>query len=201
MKTIYLVKKDVSVDSEENWIMMDFQQFTSFLITLKGKEPKRYFRKVANCSRKDQRIVIEVDTETARQMDIERAQANRIRKKIARRGYMVVSYSAIQDEEHELNGEEVIIDEDCDVEEEALLNMETEQLRLAIESLQEDDRQFIQQMFFSGNEYSEREFAEILGVSRSSVRFRKKVVFDKIRSFIVNNRISNGVSGNGKDSE
>lgn len=201
MKPIYLVKKDVSIDAEDNWIMMDYQQFNSFLLTLKGKEPKRFFRKVANCSRKDQRIIIEVDAETARKMDIERAQANRIRNKRARSGYILVSYSAIQDEEHELNGEEAIIDEDCDVEIEALLNVEVDQLRLALASLQEDDRQFIEQMFFSGNEYSEREFAKILGVSRSSVRFRKKVVFDKIRNFIVNNRISNEVSGYGKDSE
>ena len=201
MKTVYLVKKDVSIDAEDNWIIMDFQQFNSFLITLKGKEPKRFFRKVANCSSKDQRIIIEVDSETARKMDIERVQAHRIREKRARSEYMLVSYSTIQDEEHELNGEEAIIDEECDVEVEALLNMEIEQLRLAIASLQEDDRQFIQRMFLSGNEYSEREFAEILGASRSAVNWRKTVIFNKIRSYMNISNNGKEVAGDGKDNE
>ena len=201
MKTVYLVKKDVSIDAEDNWIMMDYQQFWSFLISSKGEKRKRYFRRIENCDRKDQRIVIEVDAETARQMDIERDRVKQIRKRRVNSGYVIVSFNAIQDEEYELNGEEAIIDEECDVETDALLNLEIEQLRLAIASLLEDERQFIQQMFLSGNEYSEREFAEILGVSPSSAHWRKTVIFNKVRSYMKNNNIGNKVSSDGKDNE
>lgn len=202
MKTVYLVKKDVSIDKEDNWIIMDFQQFWSFLISSKGEKRKRFFRKIENCDRKDQRIVIEVDAETARQMDLERDRVKQIRKRRANSGYVLVSYNAIQDEEYELNGEEAIIDEESDVEADALKVMEIEQLHLALLNLEEDERQFIQQMFLSENDYSEREFAEILGVSQSTVHWRKIVIFDKIRHYMTNNNIiGNKVDSDGKDNE
>ena len=201
MKTIYLVKKDVSVDAEDNWIIMDFQQFWSFLISSKGEKRKRFFRKIENCDRKDQRIVIEVDAETARQMDLERDRVKQIRKRRANSGYVLVSYNAIQDEEYELNGEEAIIDEESDVEADAFKVMEIEQLHHALLNLKEDERQFIQQMFLSENDYSEREFAEILGVSQSAVHWRKQVIFDKIRRYMTNNIIGNKVDSDGKDNE
>lgn len=67
-------------------------------------------------------------------------------------------------------------------EEQALKNIETQQLHKALLLLSDDERDLIERLFFQ--EQTEREIAAVYGLSQNAVNKRRKRVLDKLRELI-----------------
>ena len=78
------------------------------------------------------------------------------------------------------NGEEVCVDHQFNTEERALAAIEAEKIWHCVEKLQ--DEYHICRMVALG--YTEREIAEILGLSQNSVHMRKKSLFRRLKKML-----------------
>lgn len=67
-------------------------------------------------------------------------------------------------------------------EEQALKNIQTQQLHKALLLLSDDERDLIERLFFQ--EQTEREIAAVYGLSQNAVNKRRKRVLDKLRELI-----------------
>ena len=96
-----------------------------------------------------------------------------------------VSYSGMDTDE--MTGEETIPDLNAvPVDEGVCNNALIEQLRKHLDSLNESERELIDALFFSndGDGMSEREYADMIGLSKTAVHARKIKVFEKLRSLM-----------------
>ena len=72
--------------------------------------------------------------------------------------------------------------ETASAEEQALQNIQTQQLHKALLLLSDDERDLIKRLFFQ--EQTEREIADVYGLSQNAVNKRRKRVLDKLRELI-----------------
>ena len=72
--------------------------------------------------------------------------------------------------------------ETASAEEQALQNIQTQQLHKALLLLSDDERDLIERLFFQ--EQTEREIAAVYGLSQNAVNKRRKRVLDKLRELI-----------------
>lgn len=70
-------------------------------------------------------------------------------------------------------------EETASAEEQALQNIQTQQLHKALLLLSDDERDLIERLFFQ--EQTEREIAAVYGLSQNAVNKRRKRVLDKLR--------------------
>lgn len=73
-------------------------------------------------------------------------------------------------------------EETASAEEQALKNIQTQQLHKALLLLSDDERDLIERLFFQ--EQTEREIAAVYGLSQNAVNKRRKRVLDKLRELI-----------------
>ena len=73
-------------------------------------------------------------------------------------------------------------EETASAEEQALQNIQTQQLHKALLLLSDDERDLIERLFFQ--EQTEREIAAVYGLSHNAVNKRRKRVLDKLRELI-----------------
>lgn len=78
------------------------------------------------------------------------------------------------------NGEEVCVDRNFNTEEQALAAIEAEKIWQCVQKLQ--DQYQICRLVAEG--YTEREIAEMLGISQNSVHMRKKSLFRRLRKML-----------------
>ena len=72
----------------------------------------------------------------------------------------------------EMNGEELVRDESQNVEATVVIRIMKEKLRVAVMSLNEEERDLIQKMYLSDFPMSEPEYAEHIGQRRSYVNYK-----------------------------
>lgn len=182
METIYLRKKDLSIDSADNWIWMNQTQYDQFLETPEGQARKGSFRELLKADSHDDKIIIETNEEEGAKIDSDRDHAKYVRKRNKKVGYEVVPYGVFQIDGEELNFEETIPDENCDVEAEAIRRIEIENLRKVILSLSEDESIFILGRFLSETKTTVREYAKMLNETRYEAHERIKSSLSSVRS-------------------
>ena len=73
-------------------------------------------------------------------------------------------------------------EETASAEEQALQNIQTQQLHKALLLLSDDERDLLERLFFQ--EQTEREIAAVYGLSQNAVNKRRKRVLDKLRELI-----------------
>lgn len=73
-------------------------------------------------------------------------------------------------------------EETASAEEQALQNIQTQQIHKALLLLSDDERDLIERLFFQ--EQTEREIAAVYGLSQNAVNKRRKRVLDKLRELI-----------------
>ena len=73
-------------------------------------------------------------------------------------------------------------EETASAEEQAVQNIQTQQLHKALLLLSDDERDLIERLFFQ--EQTEREIAAVYGLSQNAVNKRRKRVLDKLRELI-----------------
>ena len=78
---------------------------------------------------------------------------------------------------------ETIVDEETDVEAEAMHNLDLETLRKALHTLTREEYRIIYHLYLAKVPMSEQEIAERLGISQQAISKRKKAIFAKLRNF------------------
>ncbi|MBQ8731472.1 MAG: hypothetical protein IJY82_01400 [Oscillospiraceae bacterium] len=99
-------------------------------------------------------------------------------------GFIVVSiYDTELCREDCSSGEELIADDNCDIENEVLHNMNLEKLRKALRTLSKEEMLLINALFLSDEPVTEKELAEVFGISQQAIHKRKKAVLLKLKNF------------------
>lgn len=187
MRTIYLVKKDPNRSAEDNWIKMKGTAFYKFIKTPEGERRRRLFVTLPAFGKHDYAIVIEAEPDIARAITSEnnhRKDMNRVKKK---KGYLITSYHAIQNTDDDFYGEELLIDDVCNVEKQALQNIEIDTLYNAISCLCWEDQKYIQDVYLSKNRISDQQYADRNGIERWQLMIKKAAILRDLRILLRNN--------------
>ena len=75
-------------------------------------------------------------------------------------------------------------EEAASVEDQAIRNLQSEQLHKALSLLPDDERTLIEQIFFDGR--TEREIAKTMGMYHNAVHARKLAILKKLKTFLKN---------------
>ena len=78
---------------------------------------------------------------------------------------------------------ETIVDEESDVEANAMHNLDLDTLRKALHTLTREEYRIIYHLYLAKTPMSEREIAERLGISQQAISKRKKNILAKLRNF------------------
>ncbi len=132
-------------------------------------EEKKYYIRVPEA-------LVEVSEEVYRAYHQERRRGNTVNEKDRRNG--LTSYDELDTEE--LTGQEMIPDRNAvSVEDMAISSILLDKLRHCLPLLGDSDRELIFSLFYCG--LSEREYAEILGLSQNAVNKRRHKILTKLR--------------------
>lgn len=184
MKTIYLVKKNPNLNSEENWISMSFSEFQLFLQTAEGKRRRKLFSLIDSADKTDCKIVIEADSEMAKLLHAEHAAKEYRARCLRESGYTLLSYHAMGENGDDVLGEELISDSECDVEGQAIKRIEAQRLRDAVSQLSDHEQLIIHALFFSSERLSDSQYAKQIGIPRSTLGRQKKIILAKLRKIL-----------------
>ena len=94
----------------------------------------------------------------------------------------VISLNAIDSDELDRVG--VIVDPSDPLDERIARKMMIEKLPEAISILSDEEKELVRQLYF--NHLSERDFASVIGVPRTTISYRKEKVLKKLRNFFEN---------------
>jgi len=184
MKKIFLVKKDPkAVNSPENWNILNGLEFKRFLETDEGKARINNFARLNSLGSGDSMIIIECDLEEAKRNkrihDLENARHKAERSL----GIDTVSLESIPVGDELLRGEEILIDEECDVEKMVLRRIQIEEMLLALGMLNERDKALIEALYLKRT-HTEKSYAEYLGIRQQTVHTHKVRVLQKLRELL-----------------
>ncbi len=183
INTIYLVKKDVNKPySQENWLMMNVNEFNAFAKTPAAKG--RYFADVGGHEYDDTWYIVECPKETAMKWRKELNRHYYLKRLERESGYQTVSYHNLMIEDEEINGEELISDMEDDFVTEVMHKIDLETLEKALDSLNIEDYGIVYHLYLAELTVSERSYARELGIPDMTLNYRKRQVLEKLRKFI-----------------
>ena len=181
MKTIYMVKKDATKTySEDNWILMSPKEFRVFRQNTDCTG--RYFVQLDVCEFGEDRIIAECEKKEAQRYHAELVERMRNIQARKNRDIKVFPFDVAYEDGEELNGEDAIIDESCNVVEEVIMKMTLDTLQNALCSLSEEEYDLIDSIFLSRIE-TEKTYAKKNGYSQSTIHYRKQQILDKLKKF------------------
>ena len=183
MKKIFLVKKDPKLPTnEDNWIVMNMADYLRFVSTPEGKQREKNFGKLNGCDEDDVIIMIECGKEAAAALRAENDHRDYLREEeTASRIKQTVSlYDHIPGTDGDCSGEEIIADTFCNVEEEALLNIEIEELRKVLKCLSHEEMMLLKELYLSNIRRTEVECCKVLNISRKKLRYLKQCALKKL---------------------
>ena len=187
MKTIYLVKKNPNLSAEDNWIKMTGRDFYKFIKTPEGQRRKSLFVTLPACGKKDYAIVIEAEPDVAKKITSENNHRKHLNRERAKKGYVILSYHAIQQTDDDFYGEELLLDDAISVEDMVLHKIEIESLYEAISCLSWEDQQYIIDVYLSKCPITDIEYAEHHGLTQWQVVYMKEKIFQNLRVQMRNN--------------
>lgn len=185
MKKLYLVKKDPAQPATcDNWIVMNAYEFAMFMKTPEGQSRKSNFGPLDACSYDDYQIIGECGKECAKKWRSEKDRHDYLKCLEKQSEITTFSYNAIEVNDEELTGEELLADEDCDVEEIVLKRLQYEELYKAIEQLGQNDRLLIGCLFLQKNPMTSVEFGKMYGYSPQLVKYYKFRALDRLKKLL-----------------
>lgn len=185
MKKLYLVKKDPAQPATcDNWIVMNAYEFAMFMKTPEGQSRKSNFGPLDACSYDDYQIIGECGKECAKKWRSEKDRHDYLKCLEKQSEITTFSYNAIEVNDEELTGEELLVDEDCDVEEMVLKRLKYEELYKAIEQLDQNDRLLIGCLFLQKNPMTSVEFGKMYGYSPQLVKYYKFRALDRLKKLL-----------------
>ena len=186
MKTIYLVWKDRNCEGiDPEWIYLNRNEFNTF-INLPENNNRRFIKlSSTNNDDADCRIVIEATDVQYKDWLVEKSRNQYIRNRNSK--FNVVSYHAFNDDDDvDFYYEDLLEDTEFDTENECLKIYEIEKLKNALNHLSEEELRMITYLFLSDDNGTERGYAEISGITKSSVNRKKIIVLEKIKKYLSN---------------
>lgn len=187
MKRLFLVKKDPEKPAaEDNWIVMEIIDFLRFIESPEGQRRKTEFGRIPGYDKNDVVYYVECGQETAKAWKKEDDHQRFFNHGLGSQ-YKVLSYFNVEtDDETGVSSdlEELITDETVNVEETAIVRVLVERLGLALNKLKADERDLIEKMYMGERPMSERTFAELMGITRSTAHYRKKRVLKKLKNLV-----------------
>ena len=135
MKRTFLVKKDPTIEAQDNWLIMDYRQYAAWRETDEGKNREIVFGKFEACSEDDSIIFMECNEKVSKELKKDCHRKQYIRSRDAETPFQVMSYSTMTIQESEIYGEDVLEDTECNVEESVMQRMDHYELLLLGEPL------------------------------------------------------------------
>lgn len=174
MYTRYFRKKDSLCKPETvEWIEMNGEEYYQFITDPKNKD--RHFVDMGD-------VVLEATAGEARDYKTEMNHNYYIRTWES--GWSTVSLYAVEGA-NGCSGEEVAVDETQDVEAEVLMRLDSAAVRMALNQLDEASYQLIYALYLARERKTERELAQILGVSQNAVNKQKKKIIKTLKFLVV----------------
>lgn len=187
MKKIYLAKKDPAMPADgSNWIVMNSYDFAMFMKTPEGQKRKNNFGQLDACSRNEYIIVAECGSESAKEWRSSKDEHDYLVNVEKEMGFTVFSYNTQETSEDDMSGEELIVDKNCDVEQEVLRKIEYEELYKALSLLSDDDKNLLVCLFLHQKPMTEREYAKEYGEKQTSVNYRKARALERLKKILEN---------------
>ena len=185
MKKVFLVKKNPELpNAEDNWIVMNTYEFAMFMHTDEGKRRRACFARLDACDMDDVIYYAECGETNARQWRAETDHSDYLREKWDEQEYSVYSFYGIPGTDGNCNGESLIADESCDVESNALENVEHEKLYQALSYLHPDDRELIEDMYLRGRKKTVEEMCSKYAMTRASFLWLRGLIFQRLCDLI-----------------
>ena len=170
----YFRMKDPKCRTEQiEWVEMTGREFYRFVNSLEGKG--RYFIDMDD-------VVLETSEVEARNYKTEQNHSYYIQ--IQEEGRSILSLYAVEDK-NGCSGEEVIMDETQDVEDEAIMRIEHNALLFAFSHLDAESRQLIHALYLADMRKTERELAQERGVSQVAIHKQKKKILARLKSLVI----------------
>ena len=160
MKRTFLVKKDPTIEAQDNWLIMDYRQYAAWRETDEGKNREIVFGKFEACSEDDSIIFMECNEKVSKELKKDCHRKQYIRSRDAETPFQVMSYSTMTFQESEIYGEDVLEDTECNVEESVMQRMDIERVRTALKMLAPEERAIIQVFFFTESPIPVKELVE-----------------------------------------
>ena len=173
MKRTFLVKKDPTIEAQDNWLIMDYRQYAAWRETDEGKNREIVFGKFEACSEDDSIIFMECNEKVSKELKKDCHRKQYIRSRDAETPFQVMSYSTMTFQESEIYGEDVLEDTECNVEESVMQRMDIERVRTALKMLAPEERAIIQGFFFTESPIPVKELVEKYAMPKTSI-YRKR---------------------------
>lgn len=184
MKRTFLVKKDPTIEAQDNWLIMDYRQYAAWRETDEGKNREIVFGKFEACSEDDSIIFMECNEKVSKELKKDCHRKQYIRSRDAETPFQVMSYSTMTIQESEIYGEDVLEDTECNVEESVMQRMDIERVRTALKILTTEERDIIMNFYFSENPLSGEALAEKFATTKSSIYRRRDHALRKLKSIL-----------------
>lgn len=188
MKKIYLVKKNPAIDSKDNWIIMNGYDFAAFLKTPQGMSRKDNFGKLLSCSEDDSVIIIECSVDDVAEIDRENKKRIYKERTAEEDNVELFSYSHHYNDDTEESGEDLLVDSETCVEDEAIALMRSTALKEAIRLLPDDERKLICAIYSPYHPVTESLYAKTQNTSRSAVNALKRKALGHLKTILEKNQ-------------
>jgi len=161
-------------NGEAEWLEMNGQQFYDFITSPAGKG--RYF----------------MDFDTYK-IEVTKKQYQQWKAEMNRSEYLqrledevsIISLESLIEKEDDLMNEELMIDDSINIENEVIANIDMQLLSEAINSLPNDERILIEELFLCENPKTEQEIAAAMNVSQQAINKKKKKILKKLKILVV----------------
>ncbi|MFQ7133313.1 MAG: hypothetical protein ACLR5H_06670 [Oscillospiraceae bacterium] len=188
MKKEFWIKKDPVKDGQDNWKKLSSYEFARFMETADGKSRKENIARIPGGEPGEPIIYMEVDSQTAKEWKRENNRACYLQKTMNALGIEVISYNVSPNvEDWEVNGEALLEDPDCHVEDDVLRSILTENMLDAMCHLSEIEQKVITHLYLSDEPMTEHEFEKAFGVKRCTVHYYKVSALEKLREMLGEN--------------
>ena len=169
-----------SMDRTKRYKQLTGQAFYAYLQTEESK--KKYFD-VWKDDDREVMIGVEVPLEKVKIYEAEKRRKRYISTVMEELDISITSLDIITDAETEtINGEQILPLLAVDIEETLLDKFEREELYEAMKKLTSSERKLIKLLFYEG--YTERQVAQIYGVSQVAIHKRKQRILEKLKKIL-----------------
>ena len=177
MKRTFLVKKDPTIEAQDNWLIMDYRQYAAWRETDVMLAP---------CCYDDSIIFMECNEKVSKELKKDCHRKQYIRSRDAETPFQVMSYSTMTFQESEIYGEDVLEDTECNVEESVMQRMDIERVRTALKMLALEERAIIQDFFFTESPIPVKELVEKYAMPKTSIYRKRDDALKKLKKILGN---------------
>lgn len=186
MEIFYIESKEgniLSANGDRRFIKLSGKAAYEYLKTEEGKGKR--FMKTSSFEETGDVEWVEVPACCMRQHRQSERREQYMSDCIEESGFITISFYAAEDAEGTdvASGEELIEDPTCNVEVQALQNIEIAALRSALKKLTPEEMWLVERLFLSSCPTNENRLSKELGITQSTLNYRKKQVLNKLKKF------------------